>query len=106
MVILGFSVSFQVIWESMHRKCKRTPILRKLCSYIKLHPQIYQKINIRIVLSELEVWTDKDKVPFNKNAGPDLENFNKYKQTNIGSAHDCVHLMRFAAKTDQLSITK
>ena len=57
--------------------------------------QIYQKINIRVVLSALEIWTDKDHIPFVKKAGEDLRNFENHRLSNqAGVAYDSVHLLR------------
>jgi len=57
--------------------------------------QIYQKINIRVVLSALEIWTDKDHIQFVKKAGEDLRNFENHPLSNqAGAAYDSVHLLR------------
>ena len=57
--------------------------------------QIYQKINIRVVLSALEIWTDKDHIPFVKKAGEDLRNFENHRLSNqAGVAYDSIHLLR------------
>jgi len=57
--------------------------------------QIYRKINIRVVLSALEIWTDKDHVPFVKKAGEDLKNFENHRSSNLaGVKYDSIHLLR------------
>lgn len=58
--------------------------------------QIYQKINIRVVLSALEIWTDKDHIPFVKKAGEDLRNLENHPLSNrAGVAYDSIHLLRW-----------
>ena len=63
------------------------------CTHFYL--QIYRKINIRVVLSALEIWTDKDHVPFVKQAGEDLRNFENHHSSNLaGVKYDSIHLLR------------
>lgn len=66
-----------------------------LCSFSILW-QIYRKINIRVVLSALEIWTDKDHIPFVKRAGEDLRNLENHPLSNqAGVAYDSIHLLRW-----------
>ena len=66
-----------------------------MCYFFLLPSQIYQKINIRVVLSALEIWTDKDHLPFVKKAGEDLRNFGNHRSSNLaGVIYDSIHLLR------------
>ena len=57
--------------------------------------QIYSKINIRVALSALEIWTDTNHLKMVKKAGQDLENFSLHRSSSLaGVKYDSIHLLR------------
>ncbi|KXJ21952.1 Disintegrin and metalloproteinase domain-containing protein 22 [Exaiptasia diaphana] len=67
--------------------------------------KIYQKINIRIILKRLDIWSNKDLVPYNDKAGVDLANFQKYKDQHPNHYKcDTVHLMRYVQNKFQAGV--
>ncbi|KAJ7351654.1 hypothetical protein OS493_036204 [Desmophyllum pertusum] len=57
---------------------------------------IYQRINIRIVMKALEIWTNGDPYERASTGGADLGRFNKYRRVHLLEKfpHDNAHLLR------------
>ena len=58
--------------------------------------KIYQRINIRVVLKALEIWTNGDPYERQKKGGPDLGKFNTYRVEFLKKKfpHDNAQLLR------------
>ena len=58
--------------------------------------KIYQRINIRVVLKALEIWTNGDPYEREKKGGPDLGKFNTYRVEFLKKKfpHDNAQLLR------------
>ena len=58
--------------------------------------KIYQRINIRIVLKGLEIWTNGDPYERQSKGGPDLGKFNTYRKEILKKKfdHDNAQLLR------------
>ncbi|XP_020611781.1 disintegrin and metalloproteinase domain-containing protein 8-like isoform X2 [Orbicella faveolata] len=86
-----------IVDNVVYKKYKQdiADVKRRVFTLVNAVDVIYQKINIRVVLSALEIWTDKDHIPFVKKAGEDLRNFENHRLSNqAGVAYDSVHLLR------------
>ena len=59
--------------------------------------KIYQRINIRIVLKALEIWTNGDPYERQSRGGPDLSKFNTYRRDHLMKIfpHDNAQLLRY-----------
>ncbi|XP_032217727.2 uncharacterized protein LOC5517368 isoform X2 [Nematostella vectensis] len=71
-------------------------VQRRVLNLINAIDKVYQKINIRIILSGLEIWNESNIVPPVNKAGEDLENFQKYREKHPlrYDKFDGVHLLR------------
>ena len=58
--------------------------------------KIYQRINIRIVMVGLEIWSNGDRIPRSPKGGDDLSQFTGYRNRYLVSKfpHDNTHLLR------------
>ena len=94
---MGTDLYLSKYW-SFHELCINVSLKSFGCTGSYL--QIYRKINIRVVLSALEIWTDTDHVAFVKQAGEDLRNFENHHSSSLaGVKYDSVHLLRQETKT-------
>ena len=59
--------------------------------------KIYQRINIRIVMKALEIWTTGDRTERKKRGGDDLSAFNEYRNKYLVPKfeHDNAQLLRY-----------
>ena len=57
---------------------------------------MYAAINVRLVLVGIEIWTDKNKIPYVNTGGGQLSVFTKYINTNLTDlvTYDAAHYMR------------
>ena len=58
--------------------------------------KIYQRINIRVVMKALEIWTNGDPYERAEKGGPDLGRFNTYRRDHLLKKfpHDNAQLLR------------
>ncbi|PFX30175.1 Retinol dehydrogenase 8 [Stylophora pistillata] len=86
-----------IVDNAVYKKYKQDidDVKRRVFTLVNAVDTIYRKINIRVVLSALEIWTDEDHVPFVKRAGDDLRNFLSHHSSRLaGVTYDSIHLLR------------
>lgn len=86
-----------IVDNAVYKKYKQdiNDVKRRVFTLVNAVDTIYRKINIRVVLSALEIWTDEDHVPFVKRAGDDLRNFGSHHSSReAGVTYDSIHLLR------------
>ncbi|XP_029206895.2 uncharacterized protein LOC114970596 isoform X2 [Acropora millepora] len=70
-------------------------VKRRVFDLMNAVDTIYSKLNIRVVLSALEIWTDTNHLKMVKKAGQDLENFSLHRSSSLaGVKYDSIHLLR------------
>lgn len=86
-----------IVDSEVYKKYKKdiNDVKRRVFTLVNAVDAIYSKINIRVALSALEIWTDTDHVPFVSKAGTDLDNFKNHHSSNLaGVKYDSIHLLR------------
>ncbi|KAL9951109.1 hypothetical protein ACROYT_G043713 [Oculina patagonica] len=75
---------------------KKRPIKDRLATLANAVDAIYQRINIRIVLKGVEIWTNGDLVKKQSKPGGDLKLFKAYRENTLLKkiSHDNAHLIR------------
>lgn len=85
----------RVTWDRSQRKGGIFTLLCSLDPLDCIPLQLYQPLGLRVALTGLEVWSNRDKITVSRKAEETLENFLRWRETDLlkRKQHDNVQLI-------------